>query len=80
MKNRGLLATVTILTVLSAVVTIKAFSFATTSAAPKPVTMSARTSASAPTTMAIVPASAIDPSTSLFIGTGDGSNGSWVRP
>jgi hypothetical protein len=31
-------------------------------------------------TMRIVPAPVIDPDAEVFIGTGDGSNGSWVRP
>jgi hypothetical protein len=30
-------------------------------------------------TMKIVPAPVIDPSAEVFIGTGDGSSGSWVR-
>lgn len=30
--------------------------------------------------MAIVPAPVVDPSGEVFIGTGDGSNGSWSRP
>jgi len=31
-------------------------------------------------TMAITPALATDPGDEMFIGTGDGSNGFWVRP
>jgi hypothetical protein len=30
--------------------------------------------------MPIVPAPVIDPNPSFFVGTGDGSNGSWTRP
>jgi len=33
-----------------------------------------------PALMEIVAAPVIDPNSELFIGTGDGSNGSWVRP
>jgi hypothetical protein len=33
-----------------------------------------------PTTMRIAPAPVIDSGAEIFIGTGDGSNGSWVRP
>jgi hypothetical protein len=29
--------------------------------------------------MNIAPASVIDPSAEVFVGTGDGSNGSWIR-
>jgi hypothetical protein len=33
-----------------------------------------------PAMMKIVPANVLDPSSSVFMGTGDGSNGSWARP
>jgi len=36
--------------------------------------------ATAPPTMKIVPAQAIDPNAEVFVGTGDGSGGGWVKP
>jgi hypothetical protein len=36
--------------------------------------------AALPATMEIVPSPVIDPSASLFSGTGDQSNGAWIRP
>jgi hypothetical protein len=36
--------------------------------------------AAEPATMKIVPADVLDPSSPVFIGAGDGSNGLWVRP
>ena len=36
--------------------------------------------AAQPVTMPIVPAEAIDPNPTYFIGTGDRSNGSWTQP
>jgi hypothetical protein len=35
---------------------------------------------SAPAMMKIVPAPVIDPNAEVFVGTGDGSGGAWVRP
>ncbi len=40
----------------------------------------ARAAAPRAAAMTIVPAPVIDPDAEVFIGTGDGSNGSWVRP
>jgi len=34
----------------------------------------------ASSTMKIVPAAAIDPTAEVFVGTGDGSGGAWVKP
>jgi hypothetical protein len=39
-----------------------------------------RAAGAEPAMMKIVPAEVLDPSSLVFIGTGDGSNGSWVRP
>jgi hypothetical protein len=64
----------TILTVLGSVVAIKSFIPATSAPAPQAATMSE------PATMKIVPAPVIDPKSEIFIGTGDRSAGSWVRP
>ena len=70
-------------TVLVAVVTlvvIKSFASATSAT-------SARHSAVAPAALAtqismrpIVPAPVIDPNAGVFVGTGDGAGGAWIKP
>ena len=45
-----------------------------------PMTRDASAAATRTAMMRIVPAPVIDPSDEVFIGTGDYSNGSWVRP
>lgn len=44
------------------------------------VSSSASTTSAGPATMDIVPTPVIDPSSGRFVGTGDGSAGSWIRP
>jgi hypothetical protein len=74
--------TIAAIVIVGSVVAIKSFMLATSMAAtPQSATSRTRTVAtSQPATMAIVPAPAIDPTAEVFIGTGDGSVGSWVRP
>ena len=40
----------------------------------------AASATAAPAMMAIVPAAVVDPTGEVFIGTGDGSGGGWVKP
>jgi hypothetical protein len=81
MTKRNLLTMTTILTVLGLVVTIKPFIPATSVAMPQAATIPARPIAmSQPATMEIVPAPVIDPKAAVFIGTGDRSAGSWIKP
>ena len=80
MTKQHVMTTAMILTVLGSVVTIKPFIPATTAAPHAAIIPSRSTAMSQPATMAIVPAAVIDPTSEVFIGTGDGSAGSWVRP
>jgi hypothetical protein len=71
-----------ILMVLGTALTIKAFNLATTSTAaqrPNPTVAQAGTEAKVPTTK-ITAAPIIDRDTTIFLGTGDASAGSWSRP
>jgi len=82
MTKRHVLMAATIMTVVGSVVAIKPFMHATSVAAvPQAPTIRAHTPAtSQPATMEIVPAPVIDATAEVFIGTGDGSEGSWVKP
>ena len=71
------------LTVSGAIVVMKSFVHVTSATAMQPtVTAPARVKMSVfpPDMMAIVPAPVVDTKAEAFIGTGDGSNGVWVRP
>ena len=74
MTKRQLITMATILTLLGSLVAIKSFIPATSAAAPQAAARSD------PATMKIVPAPVVDPKSEIFIGTGDRSAGSWVRP
>jgi len=81
--KRDLVATMMALIILSTALTVKAFNPAATPAtARQAITISNRMGnpIALPATMDIVPASVIDSSAAHFIGTGDGSVGSWSRP
>ena len=78
MTKRRLLTMAAILTVLGSVVAIKSFIQTTPVAARQAAATSAgATPMSQPPTMKIVPAPVIDTKTKVFVGTGDGSAGSW---
>jgi hypothetical protein len=80
LKQR-LLAMATILTVIGGVAPIDSLIPVTSSDVPQEATISARpTTMSQQATLEIVPAPRIDPKAEVFIGTGDQSAGSWVRP
>jgi hypothetical protein len=81
MTKRHLLTTAMILTALGSVVAIKSFIPATFVVAPQTASTLARpTAMSQPAPIEIVPAPVIDPKAEVFIGTGDRSAGSWVKP
>jgi len=75
MSKRHRLTTATIVIVLGLVVAMEA---AGRQGATTPGHTTAATAR--PATMDIVPAPVIDPKAELFIGTGDVTEGSWVRP
>ena len=78
MRTRNLWTTLIILAAIGAAISVKAFVPATTHAAAwQVVTTPSRTSGAFPTTTPIVPSSATD-SSNFFVGTGDGSVGSWI--
>ena len=79
MKKPGLVASIMILFVLSAAATFKVLDPVPT-AARQVVTTPRHTAAALPSTTYIMPASVVDSRAEFFIGTGDGSAGSWVRP
>jgi hypothetical protein len=81
MRWLQLLTTVTILIVVGASAMIKSDALSISLAAPRQALLfPQRASAARPATMQIVPAPVIDPKAEFFLGTGDGSNGSWIRP
>jgi hypothetical protein len=79
MKKLALLTAAATLTMSGVVMTIKSFVPAVT-AATMAATEPGRTAAAPPDMMVIVPAEVIDPKADVLIGTGDGSNGAWVKP
>ncbi|MDX8512338.1 hypothetical protein [Mesorhizobium captivum] len=79
MTKRHLMTTAAILTVLGSVTTIRSFIPATSATPAQAAAIPARP-ATQPATMEIVPAPVIDPKSEVFIGTGDESAGSWVKP
>ena len=78
MRKNNLVLAVGTLIVIGAALAIKSFPAALSSAS-SPQSSLARVDARVPT-KEIVPAPAIDRNAERFIGTGDGSAGSWVRP
>ena len=80
MRKPVLLTAAATLTVLATIVAIKSFVAVNAGAQmQRPVIAAART-ATPPEMMAIVPAPTIDTKAEIFVGTGDGSGGGWVRP
>jgi hypothetical protein len=81
MKRIQLLAVAVIVIALGAGATVKSFTSANPFAEPRqgfPVPQPANT-AHSPTMPILVPAEAVDPTAAYFAGTGDGSNGFWIR-
>ena len=80
MTKQSLMTMATILAMLGTGLAIRSL-IPATSAAPQAAIVPVRPiEMSQPATMKIVPAGAVDPKSEIFIGTGDQSAGSWVRP
>ena len=79
MRKLQLLTALTILVVLGTGATIKLDTSANLAAPRQALPSSQRASTAPLATMQIVPAPVIDPKAEFFVGTGDRSNGSWIR-
>jgi hypothetical protein len=86
MTKRTMLIATTVLIALGTAAAIKVFTPASTSLAASNTVASSRdaiirdaVARERAGTMAIIPSPVIDHDAQLFVGTGDGSNGGWVR-
>jgi hypothetical protein len=83
MRKGNLLTMALVLSVLLAGVAIKSFGHASSSAPTRhanAIPTRADAAEARTPTMKIAPASAIHADAELFVGAGDGSAGSWIRP
>jgi hypothetical protein len=80
MKRSTFLTAATIVAVMGALVAVKSFAPASSAAPAQHRVAAPAASAMTADMRPIVPSPVIDPSGEVFVGTGDGAAGAWVKP